>query len=698
MQTNRAEQKAQEGSDKLVWPRGVINLPDHVYRINMRGIDGFEPGRNSTQRDIVNPLRGGLSEVKRGDHPLKMLYHKIHKKPLTVADVSAALYSAPYHDENFSPLHSTLNLHAKNRIEILKTVLLFNQDVDRKFGKPQISALSLAFGLPRGEREDAVNLIVRHGANVKNVDSNGYNALHYAVIHGCPDVIPTLVKKGAAHTLNATTKSLTGLALERFGKELSGPHQIKEKLDRAFTDLYRTMAHLKQSGLLDKSFELDDFIAQVRQRSKSYPQYNEAVSNMSAHLSRVTQKPVDEDLTVISAYSNPNGGFSYESNTPQSDSWGFFDRIIHNNKVALAMKTSELWVNRCFRNMSSLTKTDFVERMSEAQKSFDIDYVSLDNNPHNDTLLTKCAREGRTEEMLAIIKMNANLHASDANGNTALHLLVTSVHDKEQFLLAAKHLIGFKSENGERQSLTGSDNLADWRIPNYKNETFVDVLAKIHPDWMADVEKHLDVRSSKQDILEWTPDIIQSIGYEVPAMDLRLEAPEHLASESELSAHTHKLCEYLKNRHTHAPESMARDMEYTLKAQSAELKMKALVELISDENPTASTHNAQSVLMRDIANTMASGSDNERRQLFDVFHNGSKEANINLVSLMHGYSMTIGNELAAQGLSSDEIVKIERNMNDASKKLMTTMFDMAEKVFAKEVMNETNVQQERHPK
>ncbi len=136
MQTNRAEQKAQEGADKLVWPRGVINLPDHVYRINMRGIDGFEPGRNSTQRDIVNPLRGGLSEVKRGDHPLKMLYHKIHKKPLTVADVSAALYSAPYHDENFSPLHSTLNLHAKNRIEILKTVLLFNQDVDRKFGKP----------------------------------------------------------------------------------------------------------------------------------------------------------------------------------------------------------------------------------------------------------------------------------------------------------------------------------------------------------------------------------------------------------------------------------------------------------------------------------------------------------------------------------------------------------------------------------
>ena len=86
------------------------------------------------------------------------------------------------------------------------------------------------------------------------------------------------------------------------------------------------------------------------------------------------------------------------------------------------------------------------------------------------------------------------------------------------------------------------------------------------------------------------------------------------------------------------------------------------------------------------------------KQLFDVFHNGSKEANINLVSLMHGYSMTIGNELAAQGLSSDEIVKIERNMNDASKKLMTTMFDMAEKVFAKEVMNETNVQQERHPK
>lgn len=635
-----------------------------------------------------------------GEDPLRLYLHKSRGRGETEPDmfeVQKRLFQLPRYDANFYPLHDILsNTHwsKQNQTRVLRMVTQYSIDIDRPSqGIAVQTPLEKAFETNNAE---AAMLFVARGADINKLNANGFSAIHHAAINGMPELVANLAKRGAIAAKTASGNSVADLALHHFKTQLSLPPGLvtQDHFENGLNTYYKSVAAVRLFKLHSGPWDFKDHKQALNELTKSFPQYRRFIDTMELELDTI--EPVKDAVTYppSRAYTNIGGGL----NDPVLDNFehgwlgilSFLDSARENMQRSTILQSSLNKVMTCLRNMDQLTDPAAIAFLKKHRATLDLDIVAKDPklNPHGDTLLTKAIREKKYDVARELMQLNVNFHATDAQGNTALHLLARTCTSKEQFLTTMKQLVGTpqpqpsgqhgKPSETTRASLLTHSNLADWYIPDAEGKTFMDVLKETHPEWAAnadgvyskdswipDIQEQLGIPDINQDIPPWSVERILRLGGPEEVLrigknpDLLLLTDRTLpelgplsgyATRDERSEHVTQLVHAvtrLQNLKQDADPEEKKEITARLtsivESQDPETKMRALL-LFTDNMSTlnAGEMEGQVAIMRSIAYDMKNGDAQTKERVFTPFHEKTIEVQSNVVNFFQAQSFLQG--------------------------------------------------------
>ena len=478
--------------------------------------------------------------------------------------------------------------------------------LDRLYGNPPRSALQAAL---EQRNYPAVQMLVEAGANTHIMDRQGVTPIAHAILSGMPEAIPLLLSKTTPAWTSRQGDTLLDLSLESLETQslLQSPDKIAEEIET----FYQSIATIKQFKLQatdakvdrekdpegDKAFneKLDaiqerfDAILKQRQLQPLGGYFNTMIEQVKS-LEPLDAGTISEHVgpKTHRAFTNPGKGISDTKRLDFLDHpWAFLFRGLDvlNDKMdrANAMEISRQRVYFRMAEMPPGKGTPDYDALYGSGKGSDEKYakalahymdklgeidtqmrdkINLDlvltnyqdlSNSEGDTLLTKAMRAQSFDVAEALMNMDVNMHARDAKGQTAMHILAATCNDKKAFTNMITGLVGKPDGAGGRTSMFHHGNTADWDIRNNDGETFLDVLQKTHPEWVADIEHHLGVKNVQAPLPEWSMARVLALGGPEKVLALALSAVPTLdplpdtALPSERREHTDKALNIMNN-------------------------------------------------------------------------------------------------------------------------------------------------------
>ena len=657
------------------WESGDDEKFFHQY-LDARYFPRFGEG---TFRKMGALRSGGPVHFDRGGRdPFQKYLHESTKKkePIDFERVTTSLFSLPAENKNFSPLKEVLthpHWNDSDKVRVMSEVLEYHQNADLPDPGSGKSALYYAFQLKDHKaRLAAVNMLVQHGVELNKPDLHGRTPMHEALEYGCSDVIPLMVSYGGKFTLTGRGQSLGDIAMNHFKETLRNPGLSQQAFEDNLTEYYKSLAQIKKYKLHKGAFDFSEHKKELQSICKEYPGYGPFVDTMELELGKIQPLEQRGKEEKPRAFTNPGWGLNEPIANTYQHPWlkmlSVMDRMNDKLERKIVIQESDKRVRACLNGLDDLTEPAVLTWLKKDRKTFSLDYKirDLKLNPNDDTLLTKCIREGRYEAAQNLIGLNVDLHAKDGKGNTALHLLAATCNDKEQFLLTIKQLIGVPGEKG-RVPLLG-ENIADWNIRDANGGTFVDILRKTHPEWIEDLVQQTGIQPRDESIPEWSPSHILMLGGPEEVLRLSknpdllqledktipvLEPVNPLATKEEKHEHTMLLCsiiERVQRFKTDASPAQQNELNRTLAdillKQTPETKMQALVAFaVNMDHLDSNKIRAQDAILKSVVNTMANGTTDEKRNIFDVFDAAGQEAQFNIVNMLESQSVLMVSEL-----------------------------------------------------
>ena len=680
-QMAKMEQMAQQmmqmaGSNKKDHSRitEIVNGETHTWG------DGRMRGRFSKPRgEILNPVTG--------QDPLKTVFHKSREKskPLDFDEIQNALCAPGIYDSNFQPLHEIIthpHWSDQEKVLVLKKCLEFGPDVNQR-GFDQETPFEYALRLkdPKMARAAAMAL-VEHGADLNTMNKKGAKALHHVMMAGHPELIPALLARQASDGKTAAGASLSHIALDRFEKTMHlNVSNDPAAFENALNTYYQSMAYIKRYKLHQGPFTMEDHRRKLLDITKSQPGYRKFIDDIEEKIDIVLPIDTKPKIKLARAYTNPGHGYNYEiQDGNDSHPWltgfsSFMDKLAGKMAKSNYIQLSKKRCEELIQKPELINNANVQAHIRSERKKFDIDYVSGDKkiNPQGDTLLTRLARIGNVEGISALVDMNANLNARDLHGNTAMHLLIQNCQSKEQLMVGLKHLVGIPDAEGNLATLGGGTNYADRDIANSDGKTFMDVLQDHHPEWVEEFVNELrayptqyklpDLEISKVLMLEGPDGLLRLEKNPDPYLLMDESIPEvrpldSVASEQERSEHVRHIARSLvkiqalkTTASTEKIQLLNSAAENILKEQSPDTKMQACIMFAQDENMDSHKLNAQAMLLQNLGHTMRSGSDAEKRLVFDTFERADLDLQFRITALLKAQSVTLAGQSSTLGES-----------------------------------------------
>lgn len=628
--------------------------------------------------------QGNAFDPPRGQDPLKKLFHKSRAKPtpLDMDDIQTALLQPGIADANFYPLHETMShpyWSDTEKVGVLKKCLLFGPDVNQRNASMETPLQhALLIKTPELARIAAMSLI-EHGADLNVLDKDGQKSLHYAMAAGHPELIPAMLARGATPGRTARGVSLSQIALDRFGESMAknianDPQQFEKDLGA----YYKSMAYVKAYKLHDREFALSDHREKLLDICKKQPGHRKFIDDVEKKVNDVQSVEQISKAQPSRPYTNPGRGFNYEIEGSGAHAWlggftSFMDKIAGKLSQDAYLVRSKNRMSELMNKPELINNPKVLAHLRAERKDIDIDYVLMDakTNPRGDTLLTRLGRTGNIEGISDLIDMHANLNAQDAEGNTAMHLLVENCKNKEELLIGLKQLVGVRNAEGKLATLGGGTNYADRDIVNGQGKTFMDALQNKHPEWLAEFCVELGARPMQPNLSEL--EISKVLMLEGPEGMLRvgknpdpyllmdetipkLEPLSSVANDEERSAHVKSVADALIKiqvlKTTASPEKMKElnaGAEKILNDQSPDTKMQACLLFAQDPDLDSYKLNAQAMLLHGLGHTMRNGTKEEKSLVYDTFEKTDVELQFRITALMQAQSMIMAGEASKLG-------------------------------------------------
>lgn len=479
--------------------------------------------------------------------------------------------------------------------------------LDRLHGNPPQTAMQAAL---EGRNLAAVNILAEAGASTTMLDSQGFTSMAHAVLSGMPEAIPVLMSKNPAPWTSRKGDTLMDLSFKRL--ETQASIQTPEGMVTEIETFYKSLASIKQYRLeaigpdVDRTSDPDgehafndklDIISERFDAILKERQMQPFGGYFKTMIQQIKDTPALEGARLSElvgpkthrAFTNPNQGIS-DVHTMEyyKHPWALvrglyagIDAMSSKLDRANAMVQSQSTVYFRMQAMPpgkgtpeytakygangdakyAEDMTAYKEKMASINETMrptvNLDLV-LTNfkdlaNPQGDTLLTKAIRTGNYELADTFMDMNVNMHARDAQGQTAMHLLAASCDNKTDFTNMITGLVGKPDGAGGRTSMFNHGNTADWDIKNNEGQTFLDILQEKHPEWVADIEHHLGVKNVTHEIPEWSMTRVLALGGPEKVLALALSSVPTLdalpdtALPSERRDHTDKALNILNN-------------------------------------------------------------------------------------------------------------------------------------------------------
>ena len=630
--------------------------------------------------------------VINGDDPLKLYLHessaKGEKKP-DFEKIEACLFQLPRYDPNFHPLKKILsNKHwsKTDKARVLRQVMQYSVDIeDPSRGKAIQTPLEIAFEL---ENNEAAMVFIGHGAELNKPNLQGLKAMHQAAMHGMPESMAVLAQRGGTAGMTGTGLSLADLTMQRFEQKLEKPTELigQKEFEQYLDTYYKSMAVVKKFKLYDGPWEFKEHKKKLNELTERFPGYKPFIDTMEQSLNDIVSEtdPAKKITYPPSrAYTNPGKAF----NDPVFDNFehpwlGFMsglDRYNENMQRSNIVANSRREVLTCLRNMDQLKDLGTIQYLQKNRRKLNLDFVVEDSalNPHGDTLLTRAVRDKKYEVAAQLLELDVNMHATDKNGDTALHLLAKTCTDKAQFLLLAKQMTGIPIQTVQldakgaekivpgRKSLLQHENLSDWYVPDAQGKTFIDVLRETHPEWkseqpgaswLQDIETQLGIPIVDNDIPLWSVQRMMRLGGPEEVLRLRTNADalrladetlptldrfDPLATKEERNQQVTLLFDAVSRlqtlkQKTTDPEKSKEIRERLLSIvgkQDPETKMRTLL-LFTDkmDSLTAEQMEGQTTIMRSLANDMKTGDAQGKANIFSVFDEATKKEKENVIN------------------------------------------------------------------
>lgn len=664
--------------------------------------------------------------VVNGDDPLKLYLHESSsskgKKIPDFEKIEACLFQLPRYDPNFHPLKEILShAHWSNtdKARVLRQVMQYSVDIeDPSRGKAIQTPLEVALELGNNE---AAMVFIGHGAELNKPNLKGLKAMHLAAMHGMPDLMAVMAQRGGTAGMTGEGSSLADLAMKRFEKKLEKTKELigQPEFETHLDTYYKSLAVVKKFKLYDGPWDFSKHKKKLNELTERFPGYKPFIETMEQSLNDIESEtdPAKKITYPPSrAYTNPGKAFNDPVFDNFEHSWlgfmSFMDRATENMQRSNLVANSRNKVATCLRNMDQLTDLDAIQYLQKNRRTINLDFVVNDItlNPYGDTLLTRAIRDKKYEVAAQLLELDVNMHATDKNGDTALHLLAKTCTDKAEFLLFAKQMIGVPIQTvqldakGEekivpgRKSLLQHENLSDWYVLDAQGKTFIDVLRETHPEWtsdhpdaswLQDIERQLGIPVADNDIPLWSVQRMMRLGGPEEVLRLRknaaalqladetlptLDPLDPLATNEERNEQVTRLLDTVSllqkfKQKTTDPEK-SKEIRERLRSivgkQDPETKMRTLL-LFTDkmDSLTAEQMEGQTTIMRSLANDMKTGDAQEKANIFTVFDKASEDAQKKLI-----------NYFQAQGVLQDTppgMVGAIDDFKDAAKTLSELM-------------------------
>lgn len=691
----------------------------------------------------VGATKGGLpvhnQHVVFGEDPFKKFIHNSSKKTEKEPDYEEAykrLFHLPKYDANFYPLHDILghpHWDGESKARMLRMCLTFAQDVDRPVsGTSMQTPLERAFELPDKKlAKEAVGILMQHGADINKLNHKGMRAMHQAALHGHPELLATLAMHGGHAGLTGAGRNVADMAMENLKESIEKKplKQLSQKdLETSLETYYKSMANIKRFKLNDEPWDFKPHAKKLKDLVKDYPEYAPYIDTMEKTLDEVQPLKQFPQYPPARVYTNPCDGLNDPVMDKYEHPWlgalSFLDDISENLQRTNILLRSRNNVGACFENLDMLTQEKNVAFFRNNRKGIDMDIIVNDKklNPDGDTLFTKCIREGKFNAARSAMELNINMHAMDKHGDTAMHILAKTCHDKDAFMLTMKQMIGVPNQppaEGRASLLSAGVPLADWYCPNSKGQTFMDVLYEQHPEWkpdpvtgkhpagswIPDLQKQLGVVVMDTSIPEWNPTRVLQLGG--PAEFLKLEKNPDLlmledrtlpklggldayATKSERDQQVLALCSAVEKLHKLKEDAgleektnIRQRLAEIVENQDAETKMRALLVFTSTmDQMTPSQMEGQTTIMQSITQTMKHGNDADKQKIFDAFNDASLEVQSNVVNFLEAQGVLM------PGSAEDATAEQKQRLSDSVAEFQETatlfkkqMSKYAEKVF-----------------
>lgn len=694
-------------------------------------------GATSSGAPVMN------QSVVNGDDPLKLYLHKSRGKGERTPDfekIETCLFQLPRYDPNFHPLHEILsnkNWSMHDQTRVLRQVMHYSVDVDRpSSGAITKKPLEKAFEL---ENPEAAMLFIGHGAELNKPNIKGLKAMHHAALHGMPELLPVMAQRGGTAGLTGEGQSVADLAMLRFKTQLEKPKEwlTQDKFENSLETYYKSLGAVKKFRLHEGPWDFKAHKAKLNELTERFPQYKKMIDTMEQTLDDI--EPIEGTITYppSRAYTNPGKGFNDPVLDNFQHSWlgfmSFVDRAHENLQRLNIVSDSRNKVSTCLRNMDQLTDPAAIEYLQKNRRQLNLDFVVEDTklNPHGDTLLTRAIRDKKYEVASQLLQLDVNMHATDKNGDTALHLLAKTCTDKEQFLLLAKQMTGVPTQktqaNAEgkeetiagRQSLLQHDNLSNWYVPDAQGKTFIDVLRQVHPEWkpdlitgkqpdaswLQDIEKQLGIPIVDNDIPEWNVESILRLGGPEELLRIRKNADalqltnetlptlvplDPLATKEERNQQVTLLfdavsrLQTLKQRATE-PEKrkeIRERLQSIVEDQDPETKMRTLL-LFTDkmDELTPEQMEGQTMLMRSLSNDMKTGTAQDKSNIFSVFDEATKKVQADVINYFEAQGTLQGSPTGLDAAGQERMAEAIDDFQDTAQTFTDQMKTYATFVY-----------------
>lgn len=686
-------------------------------------------GNTSSGAPVMN------QPVTNGDDPLKLYLHKSRgkgEKTPNFHEIEQRLFQLPKYDPNFFPLHDILsNTHwsKQDQTRVLRQVLQYSVDVDRPIhGASVQTPLEKAF---ETNNPEAAMLFIGHGADLNKPNIKGYKAIHHAALNGMPELIPIIAQRAGTAGMTAAGHSVADLAMNHLKSQLEKPRDwlTQDAFETSLETYYKSLAAVRKFKLHDGPWDFSAHKEKLNALTASFPQYKPFIDTMEKKLDEIEPSERIPTYPPSAAYTNPGKGLNDPVLDNFEHAWlgflSFMDKARENMQRSNIVDSSRNKVATCLRNMDQLTDPAAIEYLQKNRHKLNLDMVVEDPklNPHGDTLLTRAIRDGKYDVAQQLLQLDVNMHATDGNGDTALHLLAKTCTDKEQFLTMVKQMVGIPGtpeapknpkeapQEARRASLLGHGNLANWYVPDAQGNTFMDILRQQHPEWKPDpvtgkypedswfndIQQQLGIPVIDNSIPEWSIESVLRLGG--PEEVLRLgKNPDPLlltnrtlptleplgayATKDERDAQVTSLfqavskLQFLRQDSTSSEErqEIRKRLESIVESQDPETKMRALL-LFTDkmDSLNAGQMEGQVAIMRSIAHDMKTGNAQEKERIFAPFHEKTIEAQANVVHFFEAQSLLQGPPEGMDEADQQRMASAIEDFRDAAQMLTKEM-------------------------